>query len=315
MVDFLVTCDCGHRMRVSEYAMGMTGRCPRCGKALTATEADSEPLEPTRPNAASPTSTPTEPEPKADDHHCARCGRIFRGTWDKYPDDRGALCHVCANLATDAPPSPPPPAPVRQAPSGAAWRHLADSPGKPTEGGPRRRAPGSTFRERHPKLVQRAVLAAGLAVVALAVFYSFTGESRLEHLPTEGGRPAASVELPPFWAYLVWGVGALFNVAGYGLAIYWVLHLHNKLPNYTLGKNILAVGIAATGLWALRAAVVWIPCAGPLLYWLLLYFILQSTFNVTLTEFLLLFVLFMITGGLMWAMKMLLFGLIAAVVL
>ncbi|MFO7973647.1 MAG: hypothetical protein R6V12_03330, partial [Candidatus Hydrogenedentota bacterium] len=49
---------------------------------------------------------PIEETPRKDSpDHCARCGRPFRGDWDKTPTAEGVICHICANQSQETAPS------------------------------------------------------------------------------------------------------------------------------------------------------------------------------------------------------------------
>ncbi|MCC6155638.1 MAG: hypothetical protein IT367_17845 [Candidatus Hydrogenedentes bacterium] len=107
-MDLLVSCKCGHQMTVSEYAAGMTAPCPKCGQPLTVSQENSKPITresevPQVTPAAFPTSlgpgiqyTPLQTVSLK--NNCARCGREFRGDWDRHQSTSGLVCNICWNL-------------------------------------------------------------------------------------------------------------------------------------------------------------------------------------------------------------------------
>ncbi|MBM3289146.1 MAG: hypothetical protein FJY92_03255, partial [Candidatus Hydrogenedentes bacterium] len=94
-MDLVVTCTCGHQMTVSEYAAGMTAPCPACKKPLTVSPENSRPASaaqaippphaPVAPSADMQGQTYTPLRTSSLKTHCARCGREFRGDWDRHP--------------------------------------------------------------------------------------------------------------------------------------------------------------------------------------------------------------------------------------
>lgn len=107
-MDLLVSCKCGHQMTVSEYAAGMTAPCPKCGQPLTVSPENAKPIAresapaATRPTPAPPTSAPdihyTPLQTSSLKNNCARCGREFRGDWDRHQSAIGLVCNICKNL-------------------------------------------------------------------------------------------------------------------------------------------------------------------------------------------------------------------------
>ena len=107
-MDLLVTCKCGHRMTVSEYAAGMTAPCPKCGEPLTVSPENAKPIahesvSPTPRSVPAPLSgesdiqyTPLQTSSLK--NNCARCGREFRGDWDRHQSAAGLVCNICWNL-------------------------------------------------------------------------------------------------------------------------------------------------------------------------------------------------------------------------
>lgn len=112
-MDLLVTCTCGHQMTVSEYAAGMTAPCPKCGQPLTVSPQNSKPItrESVSPTTRAVSSQGQGASPSGGQgiqytplqtsslkNNCARCGREFRGDWDRHQSATGLVCNICWNL-------------------------------------------------------------------------------------------------------------------------------------------------------------------------------------------------------------------------
>jgi len=102
MADLMLTCDfCRHRMRVSEFQLGMEVVCPNCKAELTVSEGNTIPLEVKEPAVEyEPFAAKTKDERSAQEHgteRCERCDAVIRGDWDRYETDAGTWCHRCVN--------------------------------------------------------------------------------------------------------------------------------------------------------------------------------------------------------------------------
>ncbi|MCC6798205.1 MAG: hypothetical protein IT366_24040 [Candidatus Hydrogenedentes bacterium] len=95
-------------MTVSEYAAGMTAPCPKCGQPLTVSPENAKPIarEPKAPQVT-PAASPSSPaqdihytplQTTSLNNNCARCGREFRGDWDRHQSAIGLVCNICKNL-------------------------------------------------------------------------------------------------------------------------------------------------------------------------------------------------------------------------
>ncbi|NUM52449.1 MAG: hypothetical protein HUU46_02285 [Candidatus Hydrogenedentes bacterium] len=102
---------------MSEYAAGMTAPCPKCGQPLTVSPQNSKPVARTpaapidQAGAAQPNAQVGAPEPGLHytplqtaslKTHCARCGREFRGDWDRHPTASGLVCNICRNFVASS---------------------------------------------------------------------------------------------------------------------------------------------------------------------------------------------------------------------
>lgn len=116
-MDLIVTCTCGHQITVSEYAAGMTAPCPQCGQPLTVAPENSKPITRTpttsvdrqsATQSAAPGNVSTSefsytPLKTASlKTHCARCGREFRGDWDRHQTPAGLVCNICTNFVASS---------------------------------------------------------------------------------------------------------------------------------------------------------------------------------------------------------------------
>ncbi len=89
MKNLICTCECGHRFHVSDSAWGMESVCGMCGRPIQVTPDNTRPVDVEIP--------PGESDRGSSADHCARCGRPFRGDWDKNSSAEGMICHICAN--------------------------------------------------------------------------------------------------------------------------------------------------------------------------------------------------------------------------
>ncbi len=253
-MELIATCPCGHQFRVSEFAVGMRGRCPSCRAPLTITEdlvcpAEHESARPVPSPQPAPSITPA-PEASArpkSTSGCARCGRKFRGDWDVHTTFIGTVCHICYNIlgqesALSSETTSGTVAPVDSL-------HLDIEPLTADAARPRR-TEAWTLRERlglSEQLERRLILAAALFIVALAAYFFLTDGFSVEPPPPEVAAQEAAKRLNP--AELSTGA----KVAFYGikvscgflttfLALYGLLHWIGRLPNDTVFANVIAVG-------------------------------------------------------------------------
>jgi hypothetical protein len=94
MGKLLVTCECGHKFQVSDGAWGTDVVCGNCGITFRINKNNARLQD----EAPSPEEAPKKDSPD----HCARCGRPFRGDWDKVATPEGVICHICANQSREA---------------------------------------------------------------------------------------------------------------------------------------------------------------------------------------------------------------------
>lgn len=263
----VVYCGCGVRMRAPESALGMQGVCVRCGNTIVVGEQNSLPLLDTphplpplknimaRPQAApayqdvrytpdsgiSP-SAHAGPTPKS--HACARCGRTFRGAWDRNRSAEGEVCHICAQRLDVAPPVPEPaqaaPPPLYDL-ANPQTRHTL-SPQAAQIGFFRRildplRAAWEDWR------IGGAVLA-GVAVVLILLADRFRVA---EYIAEFFAAPADldSAAIAPWVHGLAFTLVVLRPVVQHFIMLYMLLAWCDVLPNDTFVKNLVALGAVA----------------------------------------------------------------------
>ncbi|MBI3119207.1 MAG: hypothetical protein HYZ00_11000, partial [Candidatus Hydrogenedentes bacterium] len=103
----VVRCVCGQEMRVPAEALYRYGACVACGTRIKITEDNShlETDEMALPGNHSHSAGPPGPfgaestDFALPHDNCSRCGRAFRGDWDRHNSAAGALCDLCARQA------------------------------------------------------------------------------------------------------------------------------------------------------------------------------------------------------------------------
>lgn len=243
MGDLVLTCDhCGHEMRVPEYALDSKGRCASCGEVLFVSEPNTRPLEVADRSESlhvSPEQVPEEGNVQAAaaaPDVCVRCGRPFRGEWDRRETVLGDMCNICGRLATEGevlaearnfqemPVSPDSYFP--REPLGKAEREIEKVP---------------SFAENQPVWFRRALWASALLVIFLAILFSQTTGPlpEVEHTPQELAEIEANI--PHAFKMFVFFSQGIFAWFGFLLALYVVLHVENRLPQDSVVGNVLSM--------------------------------------------------------------------------
>lgn len=284
-------------MRVPEFALGSRGRCAGCGRALTVAESNTRALFPS--DGPAPISDRASPERPASESsevaefvdprasrpvlprgsQCARCGKLFRGDWDRNPTEHGEICHICARLATEQG-GPAVPGRIAEEPPAHPDSYFPMQPmGSPPEEEPKVPA----FARNHPELFRGVVLTAGVAVMVLAAYFALFGDfSDLGVDTTDGAGPAApAAPLPRNVVLLIWIIRGFFMLFGHFLALYLALSVFEKLPMDTLPGNILAL------IWPTLIAAFFgfIPFVGALFVALIFYAWFDFTFKMIVVYF------------------------------
>lgn len=238
VADLVLECPCGHKMRVPDSAMGTTGLCPKCGGEVTVDLSNTRPLD-----------LPEARKARV----CDRCGRPFRGDWDRTETTEGTLCHICANLAgasvVKREAARPDPAPEIQIPEenaalgvdSRAWARVSEEESKGIFA-----KFDDAWRYRKGEVI---LLGVGF-VIALAVVLFWPDRSKPVELAEQ---PAETVST---------GIGVAFVLISFVtdfltrfLALYLYLYFMNKLPNEDTASNLFVVGAVALG-WAVFATVI-----------------------------------------------------------
>ena len=273
VVDIRVSCPCGNEMVMSEFAVGMRTTCPACGKPLNVSWQNSRTMDSDVPTPAVPVSevvaksdaslfTEEQPaeKPRLGKNHCDRCGRPFRGEWDRQETGEGVLCNICVNLVRQVDPNDSSSGYV--APIDTLRIERDDDP-VPAPVAPMEDQ-GSWFERNWPTegTMQKVALYGGLAVVVLALLVFVTSGFDVPHPNPSQEVDSGTVETiskPAGVAY--WVIAAITNFFGVYLGLYLFLSWGNRLPNETLTLNLIALAPVALG-----AAVLWlIPFTGWLL--------------------------------------------------
>lgn len=299
----VVYCSCGGRMRAPEDALGMQGLCVRCGTAIIVGEQNSFPLMDDssqlpplaalkkRPVAAPPhmdaryaqdagaaLGQTAHPGRVAGAYACVRCGRTFRGAWDRNKTPEGEICHICArrirpedgNAAPSAPDPAPPP---------AIW-DFANPQDKQVM------APKVVHRNAFSRITDALRLAwddwrvggAILAVTAIIVIGLLQQFPVAEHVADfftveiDEENPQVSPILEGLFITLMF----LRPLVQYFVMLYILLAWCRALPNDTFFKNLIALGWVAVILAVIGAYVGMLPVMGGILAFALqIYFILN----------------------------------------
>ncbi|MCP4639580.1 MAG: hypothetical protein GY851_04070 [bacterium] len=286
MSEYIVTCRCGHQRRVTENAVGLSGRCPSCGREVIITDDDLIPADRKLPEKdpevivvpktgfedddadtedavidflAPSKAAPSEP-------HCPRCKRVFRGDWDRIHTPEGLLCNICANMVREVNPAEAianPHAGFTPAQLAQLQEDLANPTGPPPPDPEDMEPQEKKWFDVDSDRFKTVVMWAGIAVVFLAITVALFDETpsprphdaTMVQEPIEGEQAPQVEDLPVVAQALVHIIlyGARF--AGEMIALWIALSWANALPNEGFWKNVLVIGIVALAL----TVVWWIP--------------------------------------------------------
>lgn len=183
--------------------------------------------------------TPVVPVPQSvAEPRCARCGRAFRGDWDRHPRDEGVLCNICAR---QLPPERTPwDAPIDRGtvppPSHEELRELARLTN-------RREKPPRDPNKYRGLPVFLAFGAASLLLVWLLPVEKWVGSFMFE---------VFSAEMPPRGTdayYAVLGIGLFGVFLGQFVALYLTLVQADKLPVDFFVGNAFHVAVITLVIW------------------------------------------------------------------
>lgn len=268
MANIRVSCPCGNEMVMSEFAVGMKTTCPACGKPLNVNWQNSRPLDAEEPTAAVPVSERAAQgdaslfagaqaeTPRAGKHHCDRCGRPFRGDWDRHQTGSGTLCNICVNLVRPADPADPSSGFVAPIDTLRIEKNEDPIPAPTLEPLDDER---SLLEKYWPseETMHKIALYGGIAVIVLALLVFITSGFEAP----EESKSVATEDVPEITratGIAYYAVNAFTQFFGVFLGLYLFLHWSNRLPNDTFLLNIIALTPVALG-----AALLWfVPIMG-----------------------------------------------------
>ena len=190
-----------------------------------------------------------------EEEHCHRCGRGFRGEWDRIPSPSGVLCNLCGRQASavavreDPEVLAPLPAVATVVPVATA-RLSTITPEKPRKKAPKPR-----------ELVIFAALTALAFVLVLVLPMEVWIAQFLAPPPLETVQALA-----PWQNAVVLLVEILVGIATEAFVIAALLGMTGRLPSEVLGENCLAIGVAAVLVYLVSFA----PIVGFILQYLVL---------------------------------------------
>lgn len=260
MVDIRVRCQCGNEMVMSEFAVGMRTTCPKCGKPLNVSWKNSRPLD----SEETPTAVQVPEEvakgdatlfedgqrsekPRLGKNNCDRCGRAFRGEWDRHETSQGVLCNICVNLVQQVDPTNPSSGYVAPIDTLRLEQNVDPIPAPTIETGEDDR----TWLEKNwptDEMMHKVALYSGVTVVVIAVlvflFSGFGAPTPSPGTTVESGT-TQTISQPTGVAYFV--VRGITSFLGAYIGLYIFLAWGNRLPNETLTLNLIALVPVALG--------------------------------------------------------------------
>lgn len=322
-LDRVFACPCGHKMRVSEFQLGMDITCPMCKAEHRLRESNTEPLVRNAP--AAPTTPRTNafsldkgeitlgaPAAAADGEVCARCGKVFRGDWDKHATIMGEVCNVCANLAMDGGPetlklaSAAPPAPAYDPFTDPTKAQPLPAPEESASRKPR-------WMEEHPTESKAILWGLALLVIVLALWATTVEPpAPVERSDEEIAAAQAAVEqLGELPFIVVYGFNVAFWFLGIGVPLFLLLKFTNKLPFDSWWANGFEVGWVALFLAVIGA----IPVVGGVIGMFISICFLWNRYDFGIFHFVLYGLLSMVCGILLFALRAVVLGLTAQIIL
>ncbi|MEK7795693.1 MAG: hypothetical protein AAB353_14240 [Candidatus Hydrogenedentota bacterium] len=188
----------------------------------------------TRPvvDAAGSTLSPSAPvEAKARVESCARCGRAFRGDWDRIETRCGLLCYICSNqpgegISERVRIEEERKAQIRPDPLTAQERNTTEMPGKWWE------------IDTQSREFKMALWCLALGTVALAIYMTGEHGSMPERRPGWAiADQDADPKLPRSVTYAIIGWDLVAAYACTAAAMYLALRQDMKLPHESFWRN------------------------------------------------------------------------------
>jgi len=216
------------------------------------------------------------------DSTCARCGKPFRGDWDRNPTHQGTLCHICSRLVTESS-VPKVVGRVAEEPPAHPESYFPAEPlAKPQQ---EIKKEVFDFARNHPRLFRGVIIACAAAVVGLAIYFALFGDSAGTTAPIT---PAQSQTTSPIaiskqTAALIWVIRGCFLILGNLLALYLASASFDRLPGDTLLENVRYLFLPSM----IVAFFGFLPCVGALFAALILYGWFDFEFRVLAVYFVL----------------------------
>jgi len=270
----------------------MTAPCPACKNPLTISQSNTTPIEAKRPSAPETNSElvpPSSPDfvytplrTLSLKNNCARCGREFRGDWDRHQSSLGLICNICSNL-------------VRQQSNTQSTGYVApiDSmqlepqidpvPYKPVEV----EEVELTWREKYipgEDMMRRVAIGGAVAFTLYTVWLIISGAWIVEPAPEDATNAVVATaqvtETLPRWAgWLIKILGTVSGFVSTMIGLYIFLMMGRRLPADTPLANViqlLPVTAILSGLFLVASILssLAVPFVAVLLIGVLVYLIL-----------------------------------------
>lgn len=239
---------------------------------------------------------------------CARCGREFRGDWDRHAGEEGTVCTICARQSQEPTPwDPPSGGPTVAPPSKAELREMRSI----QERLEREQQPGKDRRGLVPFLIAAGVVMLLILVLPVEEWLGEMAMEMKEHPPEE---------IDTRWGWPLRLVSLLLVFMSYYIPVYLTFKESGRLDFDSFLSNFLYTSKYALGFFILEVLLGnFGGLGGPMLVMglMLVYalfvppLILWAFFGFTGREILHLYVFLWITKPLVWMLEKLLIGGIA----
>lgn len=332
MTELICICACGHQFAVSEFAVGMEGRCERCGQPLKVTKENVtvRGVRREQPRRSYAAETPADRDMRRAESGptaCTRCGSAFRGDWDMYQGPSGAVCHRCAHMAELHDPSTGPPRPIPLKQFETLEPVIETDHAEP--GPPQKQTFLEWFDEfKRTKLFRSALWVAALSTIACAILFSFT-DLGAPPTDTTGGAGSSTGGIALFGspenltraqarsiAYVVFGCDLAFGLLAMLGALFLTLHWAGRLPSCSIAGNLLHVGFFALVVAFVTALISFsfgsfLPMIGTALAYGVTLYILYELYDLRFSDIATFIVLRIVFGLLVTPLRMLVYGIAA----
>lgn len=295
-------------MTISEFAIGMTMTCPVCGREEELSASKVKPVRGDEGNAVPVSSAPSErpapPQPDREALQCARCGKMFKGSWDRHPSPIGTVCNVCRsfvvhqNVEIGVDGYVAPVESIRIDPVEEARQAFEEEPDE--------EAPWWERYRPDPQMMQRIAIGAGITIILLTIYYWIT-DSRMptadELEQIKRAQETGEVSELGKWAVVI--VRAPFRYLSTVLGLYVFLYLGKRLRQDSVVANIIDIAPVALVVMIISM----FPCIG----WLLIFLVVFVSFGFESSDIINLPIAFVLAGILTWCLETLALGLAAMI--